>query len=53
MPLQRGAKPGSKGFGQNIKAEMTAGKPKKQAVAIAYAEAGKKKMKSTSKGKTK
>lgn len=38
MPLKKGAKPGSKGFKRNIKAEMKAGKPQKQAVAIAYAE---------------
>jgi hypothetical protein len=45
MPLKRGAKPGSKGFKSNIKAEMSAGKPQKQAVAIAYSESrrGKKK----------
>lgn len=47
MPLKHGAKPGSKGFGSNIKAEMRAGKPQKQAVAIAYSVArkGKKKKK--------
>jgi hypothetical protein len=45
MPLRKGAKPGSKGFGLNIKAERKAGKPQKQAEAIAYSEArrGKKK----------
>lgn len=45
MPLKKGAKPGSKGFKDNIKAEIFAGKPQKQAVAIAYSEAkqGKKK----------
>lgn len=48
MPLQKGAKPGSKGFGKNIGAEIKAGKPRKQAVAIAYSEAGEKK-KSTKK----
>lgn len=37
MPLDKGAKPGSEGFGHNIKTEEAAGKPKKQAVAIAYA----------------
>ena len=42
MPLIKGAKPGSKGFGQNIKSEMTAGRPQKQAIAIAYSEAGEK-----------
>ena len=39
MPLQKGAKPGSKGFVKNIKAEIKAGKPQKQAVAIAYSAA--------------
>lgn len=43
MPLKKGAKPGSKWFGENIKAEMKAGKPQKQAVAIAYSEFGEKK----------
>lgn len=38
MPLKKGAKPGSKGFKSNIKAEIGAGKPQKQAVAIAYSE---------------
>ena len=45
MPLKKGAKPGSKGFKSNIKAEMSAGKPQKQAVAIAYSEARRKKKK--------
>jgi hypothetical protein len=39
MPLKKGAKPGSKGFGDNIKAELKAGKPLKQAQAIAFSEA--------------
>lgn len=39
MPLEKGAAPGSKGFGQNIATEITAGKPPKQAEAIAYREA--------------
>lgn len=46
MPLLKGAKAKSKkGFSENIKREMEAGKPQKQAVAIAYSEArnGKKK----------
>ena len=45
MPLNKGAKPGSKGFKDNIKAEIGAGKQQKQAVAIAYSESrrGKKK----------
>ncbi len=45
MPLRKGAKPGSKGFGQNIKDEMAAGKPQRQAVAIAYSESGERKKK--------
>lgn len=47
MPLKKGAKPGSAGFKSNIKAEIAAGKPQNQAVAIAYSEAkrGKKKKK--------
>lgn len=47
MPLKKGAKPGSKGFKDNIRAEMAAGKPQKQSVAIAYSEArrGKKRSK--------
>lgn len=40
MPLIKGAKPGSKGFKDNIRAEVKAGKPIKQSVAIAYSEAG-------------
>lgn len=39
MPLIKGAKPGTKSFGKNIAAEIKAGKPKAQAVAIAYSEA--------------
>lgn len=45
MPLIKGAKPGSVGFKKNIKAEISAGKPQKQAVAIAYSESGEKKKK--------
>jgi hypothetical protein len=47
MPLKKGAKPGSPGFKSNIKAEIAAGKPQKQAVAIAYSESreGKKRRK--------
>lgn len=45
MPLKKGAKPGSKGFKDNIKTEMGAGKPQKQAVAIAYSESKRKKKK--------
>jgi hypothetical protein len=40
MPLVKGKKASSKkGFSENIKREMEAGKPQKQAVAIAYSEA--------------
>ena len=45
MPLKKGAKPGSKGFKDNIRAEVAAGKPIKQSVASAYSEAGEKKKK--------
>ena len=45
MPLKKGAKPGSKGFGENIATEIKAGKPKSQAIAIAYSEAKAKKTK--------
>ena len=48
MPLVKGAAAKSKkGFSENVKREMEAGKPQKQAVAIAYSEArgGKKKKK--------
>jgi len=38
MPLIKGAKPGSKGFKENIKEEAKT-KPINQAVAIAYAKA--------------
>lgn len=34
MPLKKGTSP--KAFSSNVKAEMAAGKPQKQAVAIAY-----------------
>lgn len=40
MPLVKGVKARSKkGFSENIEREMEAGKPQKQAVAIAYSEA--------------
>ena len=42
MPLIKGKSP--KSFAKNIKTEMAAGKPKKQAVAIAYSEAGEEKL---------
>lgn len=41
MPLVKGKKASTRtGFSENIKREMNAGKPQKQAVAIAYSEAG-------------
>lgn len=41
MPLVKGAKAKTKkGFSTNIRREMEAGKPQKQAVAIAFSEAG-------------
>lgn len=46
MPLVKGKKASSpKGFSENMKREVKEGKPKKQAIAIAYSEAreGKKK----------
>lgn len=40
MPLVIGSKARSKkGFSKNIESEMNAGKPQKQAVAIAYSQA--------------
>lgn len=48
MPLVKGAAAKSKkGFSENVRREMEAGKPQKQAVAIAYSEArgGKKRKK--------
>lgn len=45
MPLKKGAKPGTKEFGDNIKTEIKEGKPKNQAIAIAYSEAKSKKKK--------
>lgn len=46
MPLVKGAKAKTKkGFSENVKREMEAGRPQKQAVAIAYSEAGEKKKK--------
>lgn len=46
MPLVKGAKAKTrKGFSENVKREMEAGKPQKQAVAIAYSEARSKKRK--------
>jgi len=48
MPLKKSASP--KAFKENIKTEVKAGKPVKQSVAIAYAEARASK-KSSTKGK--
>lgn len=48
MPLVKGKKAATrKGFGENVSREMHAGKPKNQALAIAYSEAreGKKRRK--------
>ena len=50
MPLVKGkAAKSKKGFIENIKREMEAGKPQKQAVAIAYSEARQGKKKPTKK----
>jgi hypothetical protein len=49
MPLKKGAKPGSKGFKDNIKEMVDAGHPVKQSVAAAYSEAGQKKKKKVAK----
>ncbi len=44
MPLIKGKKAKTRaGFSENIRREINAGKPQKQAVAIAYSEAGEKK----------
>ena len=48
MPLKKSTSP--KAFRENVKAEVKAGKPVKQAVAIAYAT---KRSAATSKGKAK
>jgi hypothetical protein len=43
LPLVQGKKAKTKaGFSTNVKREMDAGKPQKQAVAIAYSQAGEK-----------
>jgi hypothetical protein len=51
MPLNKGAKPGSKKFGENIAIEERAGKKPKQAIAIAFSEAGENKNKKKRKKK--
>lgn len=52
MPLIKGKSAKTKkGFSENIKREMEAGKPQKQAIAISYSQAGEKKKVSKSKGK--
>lgn len=46
MPLVKGRSAKTKkGFSENVKREMDSGKPQKQAVAIAYSEAGEKRKK--------
>ena len=50
MPLIKSSSP--KAFSKNVKTEMSAGKPQRQAVAIAYSEAGESK-KFKAKAKTK
>lgn len=54
MPIIKGPRAASrKGFSENLERELKAGKPKKQALAIAYSEArqGKKKAGSKCDGK--
>ncbi len=52
MPLVKGkAAKTKKGFSENIEREMAAGKPQKQAVAIAYSEAERSKKKPKAKKK--
>lgn len=52
MPLVKGKKASSKkGFSENIRREVEAGKPQKQAVAIAYSEARRGKKKASPKKK--
>jgi len=46
MPLNKGKKARTKkGFSENVATEIKAGKPQKQAVAIAYSEANEKRKK--------
>ena len=52
MPLIKGAKAKTKkGFSQNVRTEVKAGKPVKQAVAIAYSQAGESKSKKSKRSK--
>ncbi len=52
MPLIKGkAAKSKKGFSENVKKEMEAGKPQKQALAIAFSEAKEMKKKKTKKSK--
>lgn len=52
MPLVKGKKAKTrKGFSENVRREMEAGKPQKQAVAIAYSQARKKKKKTKKKAR--
>lgn len=54
MPLLKGKKAKSKkGFSENVKSEIKAGKPQKQAVAIAYKEARSNKSKAGNKSRNK
>jgi hypothetical protein len=50
MPLIKGG--GRKAMSQNIKTEIAAGKPQKQAIAIAYSEAGEKRGRKNKKNKS-
>lgn len=46
MPLNKGAKAKTKkGFSENVKTEMKAGRSQRQSLAIAYSEAGESKRK--------
>ena len=52
MPLIKGEKAKSReGFSENVRREINAGKPKNQALAIAYSEAKERKNKGEKSGK--